>query len=993
MSILPNNAPSYTDPDTLTTTTTPSQAPQGVVMTPEQSKAIGQAVARAQAANPPAPQAPQPANAPAAAPSNVTLNIEGVGNVSVDPSFRQMSAADQDAMVQHIAAQAASGSRGGAWGSGTVTDSTGDQLPGPNTPSDAPAALATVAAQKAKAPPADHSMLTGIESGLLNSVAGIAKGVEGVGNADVAAAPDSWKDALNQQYGVYVNGGLHFTKGPQDARAPELVQALGDWASKKAASLNYSPNVSASDIGNDLSQGNYGTAALDTAKAAGERAVTALPYMNPVGAMAAGMGAYGNTLDARMQNSGEFVPSSTDLTAALAPAVATFAADRLGSAVPSGSLLGAVAQKALVAPAAGAVSGAVSNIASTAGTNAPVDASSVGDAAAEGALGGLGMGLGSGTFQGVGAGIGARRGANAYAADPEGAQSAARVGDLYDAKVQTIANNDPSANPAPFQVFKSIRQDLSGQLQDTANSLKASGTISSDDHQQLKQAISTASRQSYPQGTNDPNNPSGYFDTALDNVQSMSSLPDDTKATLLNSLRDLNTVSTASIDKNNTGPVTKFVSSGLGAELADKLSNPYAVAEMGHYLGGPLGAAAGFIAAPLIGKTISAGAEGIDSAMGNSGPQVLRTAAKVGPYMARNGIDPGNTVSDLQAVQAPLKAQQDAIAQAQATATARAAALGQFNAANGAEPLGGWLATARQNVSGATGQPITGDQFIGHLQDLVDAGHLTQAELDNMSANRGGDLRDRGINPAQFFGMQDYVANKVAQQAQPQPVSPMARLLEQTQAAASPQTTPQGPSGSLGTLPAPSLPPGPSMPIGGTPASPGGDVVSLAALRSRFPQNSVGVPGAADAGSANPVAAAIQRAQLTAASRPPQAAPMPAPQATAAPAAVPATQLRPDQSMAYAAQAAGNQQRVSNALGRVPSYGLAPNDADVVSQALAGIGQVNNRADAQQLVDKAKVMVGSPMAQAALLTEAAPLLAQFRHATPEAAARARKVAP
>jgi hypothetical protein len=90
---------------------------------------------------------------------------------------------------------------------------------------------------------------------------------------------------------------------------------------------------------------------------------------------------------------------------------------------------------------------------------------------------------------------------------------------------------------------------------------------------------------------------------------------------------------------------------------------------------------------------------------------------------------------------------------------------------------------------------------------------------------------------------------------------------------------------------------------------------------------------------------------------------------------------------AYAAQAAGNQARVTAAMERVANSEHSSNSKQRINDAIAAIGRTNNRADAesvrQNLVQS--LATHSPEAARFAHQELEPLVAQIRHATADTA--------
>jgi len=91
----------------------------------------------------------------------------------------------------------------------------------------------------------------------------------------------------------------------------------------------------------------------------------------------------------------------------------------------------------------------------------------------------------------------------------------------------------------------------------------------------------------------------------------------------------------------------------------------------------------------------------------------------------------------------------------------------------------------------------------------------------------------------------------------------------------------------------------------------------------------------------------------------------------------------------YEAGAARNTQANLDAKDRVEQAGLDPTTTTIIASAVDAVGGVNNRQDAQAIVDRTIQAVrdtGDTRAEAIASSELMPLLENFRHATPEAAA-------
>jgi len=91
---------------------------------------------------------------------------------------------------------------------------------------------------------------------------------------------------------------------------------------------------------------------------------------------------------------------------------------------------------------------------------------------------------------------------------------------------------------------------------------------------------------------------------------------------------------------------------------------------------------------------------------------------------------------------------------------------------------------------------------------------------------------------------------------------------------------------------------------------------------------------------------------------------------------------------AYRAQAAGNQMRVTAAIGRIQNGSLKPNEKNLISSAISRIGKTNNKEGARQILKELEGTLPDSATKALARQEISPLISQIRHNTLEDARRA-----
>lgn len=205
-------------------------------------------------------------------------------------------------------------------------------------------------------------------------------------------------------------------------------------------------------------------------------------------------------------------------------------------------------------------------------------------------------------------------------ANPESQAASLRVSQLIHEK---MAATTPTGGVQPTLrvAANAVKSELNAELQSAGRQLKDGGHITPEQFGEFKVLQDQALRNNNTLGTG----PGSLLDT-LDNW----SVPDALKTALRDKLRELDTVSTQSFQKNETGPLREagaFVGKvgGVAAELAH---------------GNLMAAAGGAMAAPFTGKLGGALGGVADRALGLNTPKVTLAAQNAARAMRASGIDP-----------------------------------------------------------------------------------------------------------------------------------------------------------------------------------------------------------------------------------------------------------------------------------------------------------------------------------------------------------------
>lgn len=344
------------------------------------------------------------------------------------------------------------------------------------------------------------------------------------------------------------------------------------------------------------------------------------------------------------------------------------------------------------------------------------------------------------TYQNVQAGL-------EYSRNPEQIRSDLRIADLYEARVAAERAFDSGKEVSADETFKSITVDLERELKGLADTLYRAGDITKAQRDEIRQAVTRAKRHNYELG--ERGEESGYFDTEVDTIRQMD-LPDQTKQTLINSLRDLNTAAFNSMKKNRRGPIEAMM---------QKVGTPSGAAA-GAWVGGAPGAVLG----STIGGTTAGRIGRIgDQILGLDQPPILRRAEARRRVLEGRQEYYGNTVRDIQA------AFQDASSRQKLVVTQQQAQdpqtpIDQTLRDLGVERQGGWVRSmvdyANQNL--VPGQrPITQQDLTNAIEELKELGALTEGQAKELLDNKSGVITDERV----YYGLQDYLIFRARQEA------------------------------------------------------------------------------------------------------------------------------------------------------------------------------------------------------------------------------------
>lgn len=218
--------------------------------------------------------------------------------------------------------------------------------------------------------------------------------------------------------------------------------------------------------------------------------------------------------------------------------------------------------------------------------------------------------------------------------NPDQVASDLRVQKLYQDRLATVDNYGAKNDQQPASViFKSVMDNLEGNLKDAAQALKNAGQIDKDGHRAILEAISVAKRHNREPGVGGPDQ--GYFQTEIDKLDALG-LDDQTTQTLKDGIRDLNTATANSKKMNMRGP----------AEAWGKWLGGAALSSLGGVAVPGWGLMAGVVG-PAVGRSVG---RRIDQFLGTQTPDVLRRAEARQKFADSIGLDPGNTVDSIGSV-------------------------------------------------------------------------------------------------------------------------------------------------------------------------------------------------------------------------------------------------------------------------------------------------------------------------------------------------------
>ena len=536
------------------------------------------------------------------------IEIDGVGKVEVDATFTKASPEEQSRIVEEIASQ--------------LKGSKPAQTPsaGPNSPQ-----------MQNKPPPAKTGIMDAASQSIDTAQELFGRGVAGVADAAGYQGVADWGRKVSQDNAAEVAASGY--QRPDDV-APSVAEGWrhdGLSGASKAALYGAAESAAPAALG-------VGAGIAATAAAAGSGG-TLIP------ALAAGVGAVGSGLMTAGSISKEKEEKGLD------PKLS--GAD-LGAAVVSGALDlvpiqgGGYLLKAAKGVANDALTGFLQEalqmgaVQVDGGTYVPQE---IGDRLLEGAVQGgvasTGIHAAKATVQAPGAAI---RGAknsydhahvrDAYNTNPDQVASEMRVQKLYEDRSATVdaygARNDQQ--PASV-IFKSVMDDLEGNLRDTARALKESGALDKAGEDVLKNAVSVAKRHNREPGIDGQGN--DYFHTEMDKVSNLG-LDQNTTSTLMDALRDLNTATANSKKMNMRGP----------GEIWGQRLGGLAVGGLGHMAMPGIGAVAG-LAGPAIGKRVG---RAVDGFLGTQSPDLLRRSQARAQVAKSLGLQPGDTVQNVRGV-------------------------------------------------------------------------------------------------------------------------------------------------------------------------------------------------------------------------------------------------------------------------------------------------------------------------------------------------------
>ncbi len=209
------------------------------------------------------------------------------------------------------------------------------------------------------------------------------------------------------------------------------------------------------------------------------------------------------------------------------------------------------------------------------------------------------------------------------------AASIARARSMYQDAM--LASSNTNGNTTPTVVMNNVKSNLVNGILTPLKGFKANGDITPDEFATARLVVDQAQR--HNNTVTDPD-----LDAAFDNLQ----LPSDTIDALKAGVRDLNTASTQSFLKNQTGPGQMIGNAigqvaGVGGALATGNLPAAALAAIGHNKTGALGG--------MIGSKV-------DNLIGTATPTLLLRARLADKMLSANGAQQGpDTMAGLQQAQ------------------------------------------------------------------------------------------------------------------------------------------------------------------------------------------------------------------------------------------------------------------------------------------------------------------------------------------------------
>lgn len=213
---------------------------------------------------------------------------------------------------------------------------------------------------------------------------------------------------------------------------------------------------------------------------------------------------------------------------------------------------------------------------------------------------------------------------------------------LEDAKsidrVAKAADAAQEANPSAsrLQALNTVKTEHVTNIVETLIKLRDAGDISPQEYRTVRTAAETQAQRHNNTITEGGDNPSLY--DAIDNLQKA---PDDVVSGLKDAIRDLNTASTQSFAKNQTGPFQQIGTllgkwGGVAGAAATGNIPELIAAGLGHSMTGKVGG--------LLGK-------GVDNVVGTNTPKVDLQAIAARRMLKDAGVDSGtSSVTQLQAI-------------------------------------------------------------------------------------------------------------------------------------------------------------------------------------------------------------------------------------------------------------------------------------------------------------------------------------------------------